>query len=286
MTVTGKQAVDRLDSAVYTVPTDGPEADGTFAWDSTTLVLATVRCGDVTGLGYTYAPAATARAVDDLLADVVTGTSILDVPYLNEAMQRAVRNAGLPGIAALAVSAVDIALWDAKARMLGLPLVQLIARRARLPVLGSCPVSVRQGQGASGLADDGRAEDEPAHVRKGVPSALKRYGWAQSRPQRGQTRSAGMNSTVLGSKCTLSSRVGGVVSLVRSRSPAFMADRVPRLASPTVRSERPCTGLNQTGTETARPVTGPGCLRSNHPAFPCDAPVTVGGHGHDVRRAT
>ncbi|MGW4047737.1 enolase C-terminal domain-like protein [Streptomyces sp. NPDC004721] len=138
VTVTGKQAVDRLDSAVYTVPTDGPEADGTFAWDSTTLVLATVRCGDVTGLGYTYAPAATARVVDDLLADVVTGTSILDVPYLNEAMQRAVRNAGLPGIAALAVSAVDIALWDAKARMLGLPLVQLIgATREDVPVYGS-----------------------------------------------------------------------------------------------------------------------------------------------------
>lgn len=131
-------AVERVDSAVYTVPTDAPEADGTLAWDSTTLVLATVHCGDVTGLGYAYAPAATARVIDDLLAGVVTGTSVLDVPRANEAMQRAVRNAGLPGIAAQAISAVDVALWDAKARLLGLPLVRLLgAARDEVPVYGS-----------------------------------------------------------------------------------------------------------------------------------------------------
>ncbi|MFD8810888.1 enolase C-terminal domain-like protein [Streptomyces sp. NPDC059627] len=131
-------AVERVDTALYTVPTDAPEADGTLAWDSTTLVLATVHCGEVTGLGYTYAPPAAARVVDDLLADVVTGISALDVPRANEAMQRAVRNAGLPGIAAQAISAVDIALWDAKARLLGLPLVDLLgAARDEVPVYGS-----------------------------------------------------------------------------------------------------------------------------------------------------
>ncbi|MEU0965949.1 enolase C-terminal domain-like protein [Streptomyces sp. NPDC005917] len=131
-------AVERVDSAVYTVPTDAPEADGTLAWDSTTLVLATVRCGEVTGLGYTYAPPAAARVVDDLLAAVVTGIPALDVPRANEAMQRTVRNAGLPGIAAEAISAVDIALWDAKARLLGLPLVDLLgAARDEVPVYAS-----------------------------------------------------------------------------------------------------------------------------------------------------
>ncbi|MFD5793014.1 enolase C-terminal domain-like protein [Streptomyces diastatochromogenes] len=133
-----EKLVDRVESAVYTVPTDAPEADGTLAWDSTTLVLATVHCGDVTGLGYTYAPAAAARVIDDLLADVVTGTTAFDVPRLNEAMQRAVRNAGLPGVCAQAISALDIALWDAKARLLGLPLVRLLgAARDDVPVYGS-----------------------------------------------------------------------------------------------------------------------------------------------------
>ncbi|MFE2103456.1 MULTISPECIES: enolase C-terminal domain-like protein [unclassified Streptomyces] len=136
--MTDEGLVERVDSAVYTVPTDAPEADGTIAWNSTTLVLATVRCGGVTGLGYTYAPAAAARVIDDLLADVITGTTVFDVPRLNEAMQRGVRNAGLPGVCAQAISAVDIALWDAKARLLGLPLVRLLgAARDDVPVYGS-----------------------------------------------------------------------------------------------------------------------------------------------------
>ncbi|KAB1988255.1 hypothetical protein [Streptomyces triticiradicis] len=52
--------VERVDTAVFTVPTDAPEADGTLTRDSTTLVLAEVYCGPVTGLGYTCAPAAPA----------------------------------------------------------------------------------------------------------------------------------------------------------------------------------------------------------------------------------
>ncbi|WP_432154654.1 enolase C-terminal domain-like protein [Streptomyces tricolor] len=131
-------AVESVDTAVYTVPTDAPEADGTLAWDSTTLVLVTVRAGTTTGLGYTYAPAATAHVVRTLLAGTVTGRSAYDVPRAHELMCRAVRNAGLPGVVAQAISAVDIALWDLKARLLGLPLVHLLgAARDDVPVYGS-----------------------------------------------------------------------------------------------------------------------------------------------------
>ncbi|MEV7816863.1 enolase C-terminal domain-like protein [Streptomyces flaveolus] len=131
-------AVEAVDTAVYTVPTDTPEADGTLAWDKTTLVLVTASAGTTTGLGYTYAPAATAHVVRELLAGTVTGLSAYDVPRANERMCRAVRNAGLPGVAAQAVAAVDIALWDLKARLLGLPLVRLLgAARDDVPVYGS-----------------------------------------------------------------------------------------------------------------------------------------------------
>ncbi|MFH9657277.1 enolase C-terminal domain-like protein [Streptomyces sp. NPDC017248] len=131
-------AVDAVDTAVYTVPTDGPEADGTLAWDKTTLVLVTVRSGATTGLGYTYGAAATAHLVRELLVGTVTGLSAWDVPRANELMCRAVRNAGLPGLAAQAVAAVDIALWDLKARLLGLPLVRLLgAARDDVQVYGS-----------------------------------------------------------------------------------------------------------------------------------------------------
>ncbi|MFF8730939.1 hypothetical protein ACF073_31325 [Streptomyces sp. NPDC015171] len=102
--------VERADSAVFTVPTDAAEAGeagGTRAWDSTTLVPATVGCGRATGLGCAYAPAPTAHVVGDLLAGVVVGGAAFDVPRMSEAMHRAVRHAGLPGVAAQAIAAVD-----------------------------------------------------------------------------------------------------------------------------------------------------------------------------------
>jgi L-alanine-DL-glutamate epimerase-like enolase superfamily enzyme len=130
--------VDRVGTAVYTVPTDAPEGDGTLAWDSTTMVVVQVSGGGATGLGYTYGAAATAHVVEQQLADVIKGLSAWDVPAANEAMNRAVRNAGRPGLIAGAVSAVDIALWDLKARLLDLPLVRLLgASHTEVPVYGS-----------------------------------------------------------------------------------------------------------------------------------------------------
>jgi hypothetical protein len=46
--------LERVEASAYTVPTDQPEADGTMAWDRTTLVVAEVSAGGETGLGYTY----------------------------------------------------------------------------------------------------------------------------------------------------------------------------------------------------------------------------------------
>src|SRR4029078_10255110 len=87
---------------------------------------------------WTYGSPAAARVVDEHLAPVVTGRSAWDVPAANEAMTRTVRHAARPGVAGHAVSAVDIALWDLKARLLGLPLVHLLgAARDEVPVYGS-----------------------------------------------------------------------------------------------------------------------------------------------------
>ncbi|MFJ9554344.1 enolase C-terminal domain-like protein [Nocardiopsis sp. NPDC101807] len=131
-------AVDRVGTAVYTVPCDRAEADGTLAWDSTTLVLVYAHSGDRVGLGYTYGAAATARVVEQHLAGVVAGRCAWDVPGANEAMAVAVRNAGRPGLVAGALSAVDVALWDLKARLLDLPLARLLgAVRTEVPVYGS-----------------------------------------------------------------------------------------------------------------------------------------------------
>ncbi|WP_435822169.1 enolase C-terminal domain-like protein [Actinacidiphila alni] len=142
--------VESVETAVYTVPTEVPEADGTLAWDATTLVTVRVTAADVTGLGWSYGSPAVAEAVRAHLAAVVTGRPAWDVPAANDAMSRAVRNAARPGVIAHAVSAVDIALWDLKARLLGLPLVGLLgAARAEVPVYGS---------GGFTTYDDGRQD--------------------------------------------------------------------------------------------------------------------------------
>jgi L-alanine-DL-glutamate epimerase-like enolase superfamily enzyme len=130
--------VREITAAVYVIPTDAPEADGTLTWDATTMVVARVTAGAEQGIGWTYAAAAAQGVITDMLAGVVTGRSALDVPGAAEAMTRAVRNVGRPGIAATAISAVDIALWDLKARLLGCPLTGLLGRaHDSVPVYGS-----------------------------------------------------------------------------------------------------------------------------------------------------
>jgi L-alanine-DL-glutamate epimerase-like enolase superfamily enzyme len=130
--------VHSVDVAAYTLPTDGPEADGTLEWSQTTMVVARARSGVVTGTGWTYGPAAIAGIVADLLSGAVRGRSLHDVPAAHEAMCRAVRNAGRAGVCAMAISAVDCALWDLKARALDLPLHRLLGSvRDAVPVYGS-----------------------------------------------------------------------------------------------------------------------------------------------------
>jgi len=130
--------VDRVAVSAYSIPTDAPEADGTYEWDRTVLVLVEVTGGGATGVGYTYADAATARFVSGHLVPLVTGRDPFDVPAAWVAMNRHVRNLGRPGVAAMAVSAVDVALWDLKAKLLDQPLFKLLGlARAAAPIYGS-----------------------------------------------------------------------------------------------------------------------------------------------------
>jgi L-alanine-DL-glutamate epimerase-like enolase superfamily enzyme len=137
--VTGLPAIEALDAAVYTVPTEVPEADGTLAWTSTTMVLVRVRAADGTvGTGWTYGAPACVRVIEDTLAGIVLGRDPLDVPGAFDAMVKAVRNMGRPAVAGYAISAVDVALRDLKARLLGLPLHRLLgAVHETVPVYGS-----------------------------------------------------------------------------------------------------------------------------------------------------
>jgi L-alanine-DL-glutamate epimerase-like enolase superfamily enzyme len=131
-------AIERLDVSPFVVPTDFPESDGTLAWDKTTLVVVEATGGGIRSLGYTYADTATALLIKDVLTPVVLGRDVMAVPGTWAAMVHAIRNLGRPGVVSMAISAVDSALWDLKARLLDLPLVTLLgAVREGVPVYGS-----------------------------------------------------------------------------------------------------------------------------------------------------
>jgi L-alanine-DL-glutamate epimerase-like enolase superfamily enzyme len=130
--------VEAIEVRAAVVPTDEPESDGTLEWDRTTVVVVTARAGGERGVGWTYADASSGRLARELLAPLVLGRDAMDVEGAYLATLRAVRNLGRPGVAAMAISAVDAALWDLKARLLELPLFRVLgAARAEIPAYGS-----------------------------------------------------------------------------------------------------------------------------------------------------
>ena len=123
---------------VFTVPSDAPEADGTFQWNSTTMVLAKLSSGAATGLGYTYADMSTAKLTQTLLDEVVKGCDAFDHGAILQSLYARIRNLGTTGIAMMAISAIDNALWDLRARLANLPLVSLLGSvRDGIPLYGS-----------------------------------------------------------------------------------------------------------------------------------------------------
>jgi L-alanine-DL-glutamate epimerase-like enolase superfamily enzyme len=132
--------VDRVEAFARTIPTDAPESDGTFEWDSTTIVVVRVHAGATSGLGYTYTHDAAVRLIEDKLAPAVRGTDVAhrDPSRAWHELGDLLRNIGRPGLGFMALSAVDIALWDLRARLLEQPLVDVLgAVRDEAAVYGS-----------------------------------------------------------------------------------------------------------------------------------------------------
>jgi L-alanine-DL-glutamate epimerase-like enolase superfamily enzyme len=159
-----------LQTQVYRIPTDRPEADGTIAWDSTTLVIVeAVADSGERGLGYSYASATAAMLVHEMLRSVVVGCGVDDVRAVWDAMVARVRNAGRPGIAATAISAVDVALWDLKALMLGRPLFEVLGpHRHSVPIYGS--------GGFTTYTDEELTRQLGGWVEQGIPRVKMKIG--------------------------------------------------------------------------------------------------------------
>jgi L-alanine-DL-glutamate epimerase-like enolase superfamily enzyme len=183
--------IDRVDVGVYTVPLEEPESDGTFTWTATTVVVAEPVAAGRRGLGFSYATGACAPLIRDLLCPAVIGRDALDPPARWRDMVRAVRNVGRPGVASMAIAAVDIALWDLKARLLEVPLCRLLGQsHERVAVYGS--------GGFTSQTDDELAGQLGGWVHdEGIPRVKMKIGTAWgSRPDRDRERVALARRTI------------------------------------------------------------------------------------------
>src|SRR5581483_3387760 len=115
-----------IDVSAYTVPTETAESDGTRVWDQTTILIIEPRAAGVRGLAYAYGDPAAARLILDTLEPAIRGCQAFALNDAYARMGRAIRESGRSGIAWTAVSAVDLGLWDLKARLLELPLIDLL----------------------------------------------------------------------------------------------------------------------------------------------------------------
>jgi len=131
--------VERVEVGAYEIPTATEhESDGTLRWDSTTLVVVQLGCGEHTGLGYSYCDPAAGEVIESKLASVLADADPLLPQAAWTRMQAQARQLGQEGIGAMAISAVDVALWDLKARLLGVCLADALPRyRESVPIYGS-----------------------------------------------------------------------------------------------------------------------------------------------------
>jgi L-alanine-DL-glutamate epimerase-like enolase superfamily enzyme len=168
--------VESVTTTTSTIPTDAPEGDGTLTWDSTTVVVVEVSSDGVIGTGWTYGSPACASVVEQVLAPLLIGRGPLDVTGCWSAMVAALRNIGRPGIGGMALSAVDCALWDLKARLLDVPLHRLLGCvHDSVPVYGS--------GGFTTYDDDQLAEQLSGWVTERIPRVKIKIGESWGRAE-------------------------------------------------------------------------------------------------------
>jgi L-alanine-DL-glutamate epimerase-like enolase superfamily enzyme len=131
-------SVEGTRANAYRVPLEEMESDGTLEWDATTIVVVRARSGGTEGVGYTYGTEALVPLLSKKLLPLVEGSDALAPARTHARLRSEVRNLGSAGAVAMAISAVDTALWDLKARLLGLSLAELLgAVRPRVPLYWS-----------------------------------------------------------------------------------------------------------------------------------------------------
>jgi len=132
--------IQSIQTALFRFPPHRPIADAIQQFEAMEVIALTLRSEDgIEGFGFTYTIGRGGKTVKTFLDEEIVprllGENALDIERLWEIMWTATHWVGRHGIASLAASAADIALWDHRARLAGLPLYKLLgACRERIPV--------------------------------------------------------------------------------------------------------------------------------------------------------
>ena len=161
--------IEQITARAYSIPTEQPESDGTATLGSNDdRRRRGQRRRRVRYRLHVRRPAITA-VINQTLSDIVVGADAMAPSASWVRMGETVRNAGRPGIAAMAISAVDTALWDLKARLLEVPLVVLLgAARSSVPIYGS--------GGFTSLSQQALADQLSGWVADGIPRVKMKVG--------------------------------------------------------------------------------------------------------------
>ncbi len=125
--------------------------------------------GGFEGLGVGQASPGVREVISNALRPLLIDADPMDIRQLWDDMFWLSRQFGSGGIGALAISAVDIGLWDLKAKALGLPLYKLIgAVRDSVPVYGS--------GGGTHLTKDELVAEAAGYVERGIPRVKIKVG--------------------------------------------------------------------------------------------------------------
>ena len=121
------------------------------------------------GLGMTAPSRGTRAVIEHDLKEILLGADPLNVEGLWQEMFWRVRGVGRKGMAFQAISAVDIALWDLKARSLGLPLFKLLGPcRDSTPIYGS--------GGWTNYTDSELIDEQLGYVERGMHRVKMKVG--------------------------------------------------------------------------------------------------------------
>ena len=134
--------IEAIESAYYRLPLEAMGDAGHGAIDSEEIITVKVRAAGLEGHGYAYTIGRGGRAVHALnehdLAPLLAGREADDIDALWQLMWQRLLYVGRGGLAAFAIAAIDIALWDLRGLREKKPLYALLGVRAReIPAYGS-----------------------------------------------------------------------------------------------------------------------------------------------------